>query len=65
MAQSIKLRISGRFWDDLNGKWVKGQVEIFVFVSLQSETGSSIPMMKEWFPRSWNTYTLRDLHLSL
>lgn len=21
-------------------------------------------MIKEWFPRSWNTYTLRDLHLS-
>lgn len=31
MAQSIKLRISERFWN-LNGKWVKGQVEIFVFV---------------------------------
>lgn len=42
----------------------KGRSGDFCIHSLQSETGSSIRMIKEWFPRIWNTHTLRNLHLS-
>lgn len=42
----------------------KGRSGDFCIRSLQSETGSSIRTIKEWFPRIWNTHTLRNLHLS-